>query len=259
MFQRLSGCVLLCLWLVIFSVPVQAQEAPPPKIKAIAFDAFPIFDPRAIAKASEEAFPGQGEKLMAIWRTKMFEYQWLRALGDQYEDFMVTTEAGLIFATQQLNLELTEDKKKRLLSEFMHLNMWPDAPYSIRELNQMGIKLVFLSNMTEAMLRNGLQQAGLEKEFQAILSTDLVRSYKPDPKAYALAVDKLGIPKAEILFVAFAGWDVAGAKWYGYPTFWVNRLNVSGEELGAQPDGMSRNLSGLVEYVSKYNQGIPTH
>ena len=38
------------------------------------------------------------------------------------------------------------------------------------------------------------------------------------------AVDAFGLPREEILFVAFAGWDVAGARWFGgsaYPTFWV--------------------------------------
>ncbi len=112
------------------------------------------------------------------------------------------------------------------------------------------ITLVFLSNMTEHMLRNGLQQAGLEKEFTAILSTDAIASYKPDPKTYALAVDKLGLAKEEILFVAFAGWDVAGAKWYGYPTFWVNRAGSPNEELGVMPDASSKDLMGLISHLS---------
>ena len=55
--------------------------------------------------------------------------------------------------------------------------------------------------------------------------------------------------------MAFAGWDVAGAKWYGYPTFWVNRLGAPLEELGEIPNGSSRDLSGLIEFVLKNNQG----
>jgi hypothetical protein len=41
--------------------------------------------------------------------------------------------------------------------------------------------------------------------------------------AYRLGTDALALDADEILFVAFAGWDVAGAKWFGYPTFWNNR------------------------------------
>lgn len=226
------------------------------KIKAIAFDAFPIFDPRPIAKAAETAYPEQGKALMDLWRTRIFEYQWLRALGGQYQNFMQATESALFFATNQLGLELTDDKRKLLLAEFMTLNMWPDAPDSIRKLKEMNLDLVFLSNMTEAMLKNGLENAGMENEFKMILSTDLVQSYKPDPIAYQLGVEKLGLKKEEILFVAFAGWDVAGAKWYGYPTFWLNQLKSQPEVLSEPADGEGTGLSDLVEFISAYNAGI---
>lgn len=224
------------------------------RIQALAFDAFPIFDPRPIAKAAEEVFPGQGQDLMAAWRTRIFEYQWLRALGGEYEDFMQAAESALIFAATSMELELTPDHKDRLLSEFMSLNVWPDVPAAIKQLREMDVELVFLSNMTSEMLRNGLKKAGLEEDFVHVISTDRIRSYKPASGAYDLGVQELSLEKDEILFVAFAGWDVAGAKWYGYPTFWVNRLGSPLEELGVAPDGTSRDLSGLIEFVARANQ-----
>jgi len=48
---------------------------------------------------------------------------------------------------------------------------------------------------------------------------------------------------------AFAGWDAAGAKWFGYPTFWVNRLGAPVEELGVTPDGIGSGLGDLVKFV----------
>ena len=63
------------------------------------------------------------------------------------------------------------------------------------------------------------------------LTTDRVRVFKPDPHAYQMGLDAFGLKKEEIAFAAFAGWDVAGAKWFGYPTFWVNRANAPAEEL----------------------------
>ena len=50
--------------------------------------------------------------------------------------------------------------------------------------------------------------------------------------------------------MAFAGRDVAGARWFGYPTFWVNRLDLPVEELAVAPDGAGRDLAGLVRFVS---------
>ena len=55
--------------------------------------------------------------------------------------------------------------------------------------------------------------------------------------------------KEEIAFAAFAGWDVAGAKWFGYPTFWVNRVGAPLEELGVAPDGADTGLNDLVYFV----------
>jgi 2-haloacid dehalogenase len=51
--------------------------------------------------------------------------------------------------------------------------------------------------------------------FHHVISTDRIRSFKPDPRAYQLGFDVLGLRKEAILFVAFAGWDVAGSKWFG--------------------------------------------
>lgn len=45
----------------------------PPTIKAVAFDAFTIFDARPITALAEEFFPGQGTELSNLWRTRQFE------------------------------------------------------------------------------------------------------------------------------------------------------------------------------------------
>jgi hypothetical protein len=62
-------------------------EAGGNKVKAIGFDAFTIFDPRSIEAAVEDIFPGKGKELAAAWRTRLFEYTWLRTLNRTYADF----------------------------------------------------------------------------------------------------------------------------------------------------------------------------
>jgi len=59
----------------------------------------------------------------------------------------------------------------------------------------------------------------------------------------------LKFKKEEILFVAFAGWDTSGAKWFGYPTFWINRLNYQGKELDAIPEGIVNNITDLLKFI----------
>lgn len=68
------------------------------------------------------------------------------------------------------------------------------------------------------MLDRCLAGAELVDLFDAVLSTDEVRSFKPAPAAYALATEHFKLSKADIGFVAFAGWDALGASWFGYDT-----------------------------------------
>ncbi|KAB2317840.1 haloacid dehalogenase type II [Betaproteobacteria bacterium SCN1] len=230
--------------------PLASRAAPARRYQAVAFDAFPVFDPRPIFKLADTLFPGKGAELGNAWRTRQFEYQWLRALGGQYADFWRATEDALVFAAKGAQLDLTADKRDQLMQAYLQLNAWPDALPALRTLKESGVRLVFLSNMTRAMLETNIRHAGLDGLFEQVLSTDQIRSYKPDPKAYELGVKSLGLKREHIAFAAFAGWDVAGAKWYGYPTFWVNRLKSQPEALGAAADGMGSGLDELVRFVS---------
>ena len=58
-----------------------------------------------------------------------------------------------------------------------------------------------------------------------------------------MAVDAFGRPREGIPFVAFAGWDVAGAGWFGYPTFWVNPPRGRPGRGGAGPRDLARFVS----------------
>lgn len=230
--------------------PLGTQAATRPRFKAIAFDAFPIFDPRPVFGLAETLFPGKGTELSNAWRMRQFEYQWLHALSGHYADFRQTTEDGLVFAAKLLQLDLTPDKRAQLMQAYLGLKAWPEAPSALSALKKAGIRLAFLSNMTTKMLEAGIKNAGLEGVFEHVLSTDQVRTYKPDPRAYQMAIDTLKLQREEILFAAFAGWDAAGAKWFGYPTFWVNRLNLPVEELGVAPDAIGHDLTALVSFAT---------
>jgi 2-haloacid dehalogenase len=58
---------------VLRSTPV-VQAATHLQIKAIAFNALPIFDPRPVCALAEQLFPGKGAELSSAWRTRQFEY-----------------------------------------------------------------------------------------------------------------------------------------------------------------------------------------
>ncbi len=224
-------------------------------LKAIVFDAFPIFDPRPVAQRVEALFPGKGGAIMNAWRTRQFEYQWLRTLCGRYADFLQATEEALVFTSEQLELDLSAGQREQLMAEWSNLKVWPDVPEAVNALHAAGLRLGVLSNMTGSVLANGLKNARLESLFEAILSTEQIRTFKPDPRTYQLATDRLQLRRNEILFVPFAGWDVAGAKWFGYPTFWVNRFNAPAEELGVDADAAGNDLTSLLKFVLSKEPG----
>lgn len=94
-----------------------------------------------------------------------------------------------------------------------------------------------------------MKNSGLEGIFDDHLSTDRVRVFKPDPQAYRMAMNAFALRKEGIAFAAFAVWDAVGAKWFGYPTFWVNRAHAAAEELGTVPDGGGKDLNDLAAFV----------
>jgi 2-haloacid dehalogenase len=213
-------------------------------IEAVAFDAFTLLDGRPVVAAAEHLVPGQGAKLVELWRNRLFEYSWLRATGRRYLDFEVVSAEALAHAAAALQLPLPAEVRRTFLEATVRLPAWPEAASVLKELGASGRKLAFLSNFTPRMLASALRSSGLEGLLGS-LSTDSVQTYKPDPRAYQLAVDSFAMPKERIAFVAHAGWDAVGAAWFGFPTFWINRTGTPREDLTAPTYTTLTSLSPL--------------
>jgi len=217
--------------------------------KAIAFDGFVITDPRPVFAKSEELFPDKGRALNEIWRTRIFEYTWLRTVGGHYADFWHVIEDSLMVAARASKVDLTAGQRDTLMQTWLMFKAWPDVAPGLKELKAAGIRMAFLANPTARMLDAVVANSALEGFFEPHLSTDKVQAFKPASVAYQMGPEAFKLPKEEIAFAAFAGWDAAGAKWFGYPTFWVNRANAPLEELGVTPDGTGAGMADLVKFV----------
>jgi len=248
LFMTLTAAGLATTWWPARSPGLAALAESKSRIKALAFDAFPIFDPRPVFALADRMYPGSG--LSDEWRTRQFEYTWLRVAAHQYADFWQVTQDSLEFAATKLKLRLPPDDRARLLNAYLELKAWPEVISVLESLKTAGLTLALLSNLTPTMLTANIKSAGLSGMFERVLSTDDARTFKPDPRAYQLGVDALKLRREEILFVAFAGWDVAGAKLFGYPTYWVNRQGLPPEELGVRSDGTGETLRDLVAFLS---------
>ena len=224
-------------------------------IGAVAFDAFTLLDFRALPATAERLFPGQGARFEELWRTRLFEYSWLRVLGGHYSDFEAVSADAFGFAAAALKLSPSAAARREYLDVLVQLPTWPEASAVLTQLRAAGLKLAFLSNFTPGMLGTIARRTGLDRLMDAPLSTDAVRSYKPDPRAYQLAVEAFRLPKERIAFVAHAGWDAAGAGWFGFPTYGVNRVGTSPEQLGVSPVATLPSLSPLPGLLEQARAG----
>ena len=223
--------------------PPRASGAP--GVGAVAFDAFTLLDFRQLPATAERLFPGQGARFEELWRTRLFDYSWLRALGGQYRDFEAVSADAFGFAAAALKLSPAPAARHEFLETIVQLSTWPEAVPVLTQLRAAGLKLAFLSNFTPRMLAAIARRTGLEGFMDVPISTDVVRSYKPDPRAYQLAIEAFRLPKERIAFVAHGGWDAAGAGWFGFPTYWINRIGVARDELGVAPVATLPSLSTL--------------
>jgi 2-haloacid dehalogenase len=124
---------------------------------------------------------------------------------------------------------------------------YPDVPPAIQALSAAAIRLGFLSNLTEANIKN----AGLEGRFEQLLSTDRVQAYKSDPRAYQMGIDALGCQNRRSSFAPLAAGGASGAKSFGYETCWANRLNLPVEELGVEPDAIGGGAAELAKFATR--------
>lgn len=229
------------------AVAMSPSASADPKIEALAFDGFPIFDPRPLAAQVRSLFPARGDALAAAWASKLFADTWLVTSADTYLDFSTLAAAALRSAADSLHLPLADDDCRRLVDAYAHLDVWPDVKPALDKLKGAGVRLALLSNLGEATLRANLRNAGIAEHFEAVLSTDKVRRFKPAPVAYRMAVDHFGLPVGRIGFVAFGGWDAVGATWFGYKTAWINRLGAPDEHLDARPAIVSSGIDGALQ------------
>jgi 2-haloacid dehalogenase len=126
---------------------------------------------------------------------------------------------------------------------------FPDAAPMLTALADRGVPLAVLSNGTPLMLEKAFDAAGLRHRFEALLSVDAVGRYKTAPEAYQLAIDRFGGAPGDFLLVSSNGWDVAGATFFGFRTFWVNRGDAPVEQLGVAPTGIGRSLLDLIPWL----------
>jgi 2-haloalkanoic acid dehalogenase type II len=133
-----------------------------------------------------------------------------------------------------------------LLRRWGEFEPWPDVPPVLDRLH--GATRFIVTNCSRKLGRLAAFRAG---RFELVVTAEEAGAYKPDPLPYRMALEKLSLDPAEVLFVAGSAHDVGGAARVGMDVYWANRGGAAaptdGTALREEPD-----FGGLLETL-----GIP--
>ena len=218
-------------------------------VKACVFDAYgTLFDFASAAKACRDVLGVNADRLTALWRDKQLQYTWLRAVQGRHADFWQVTGDALDFTLETLGIADT-GLRQRLMNLYLTLAVFPEVPDVLRRLKQAGMRTAILSNGSPAMLDAAVKGARLDDLLDAVLSVEEAGVYKPHPKVYQLAVERLGVPASAIAFQSSNAWDAHAASAFGMQVVWCNRYGQRPERLPGAPDREVKSLAELPDLV----------
>ncbi|HYA05325.1 MAG TPA: haloacid dehalogenase type II [Xanthobacteraceae bacterium] len=202
--------------------------------RAYVFDAYgTLFDVHAAIARHRSAAGPDAERFSEIWRLKQLEYSWTLTLAGRYVDFWTLTERALDYAFARFPA-VDRALRPKLLDAYLTLDAYPDAQPAVAALKARGLSTAILSNGTPRMLAAAVAASGMTGLFDAVLSVDAVRMYKPRAQVYGLVTDALALRPAQVAFVSSNRWDVMGAATFGCRPLWINRARLP-EEYAEQP------------------------
>ncbi len=213
--------------------------------KACVFDAYgTIFDVHSAVARGGAALGDKATAVSDLWRQKQLEYTWLRSLMRAHADFWQVTGDSLDYALAAHDVA-DPGLREGLMELYLSLDAYPEVPQALLDLRAASLKTAILSNGSPGMLEAAVSSAALTGSMDHLLSVEDVGIYKPDPRVYQMAVDRLAVDPGEICFLSSNAWDAVAAAHFGFKVAWINRFQKPAERLVVQPQAMIQNMTEL--------------
>jgi len=223
----------------------------PIAVRACVFDAYgTLFDFASAAAGCADVLGDKAAAVTALWRDKQLQYTWLRGLQGRHADFWQVTGDALDFTLDTLAIA-DANVRDRLMSLYRTLDCFPEVPQVLRRLKEAGFVTAILSNGSPSMLADAVAGAKLGSLLDRVLSVEEAGVFKPHPRVYRLAVDRLGVPASAISFQSSNAWDAHAASAFGMRVVWCNRYGQRRERLRGAPDREIRTLAELPSLLAR--------
>lgn len=220
-----------------------------------AFDIYgTLFDMRTVLEALRGGC-ADPEGFYRLWRYKLINYIWIVSAIGKFQDLTTLRERAFDFCVQELEPRMSPDVKPRFVEASLYLRPFADTREGLERLGAAEFKVVALSTGTRSDLMAMFEKAGMSDLFDAIVTNEEAGMYKPHPRAYLYAAERLGVEPGQIRMVAAHPWDLIGAGNAGLALAWLRRAELIGLEsrtydtIAPEPELVAETLPDLVDKI----------
>lgn len=185
------------------------------------------------------------------WFSLMLQYSLVDNVTGQYHPFGEMGKAAFQMTEQMLKKNVSDAERDEVLQMIRSLPPHPEVEKGLSMLQGAGYRMVTLTNSTEEVVKQQMESARLTKYFEAMLSIDTMREYKPALETYREATKKLGARPEEAMLIAAHGWDITGALHAGLQAAFISREGQVQYPLAPNPNYMGNSLTSIAEQLVK--------
>ena len=189
-----------------------------------------------------------------IWFGMLLQYSLVDNCTGAYHDFISIAHATLDMTAKALKTKVDEKEKMDVLATIKELPAYSDVPKGLQLLKENGFRLITLTNSPLITLTAQLQQAKLAEYFEATLSIDSIRKYKPALETYKWATEQLSVNVSDAMLIAAHGWDIAGALQAGMQAAFIEREGQSLYPLSPKPAFIGKDLVEIANKIIAHYQ-----
>lgn len=221
----------------------------------LGFDVYgTLIDTAGVTAALQQYAGDRAAAFSSMWRDKQLEYSFRRGLMQNYQHFGICTKDALDYTCSALDIDIPEPDRTELMAGYRVLPPFPDVKSSLPELKGAGFKMFAFSNGRPSDVANLLENSGISGYFEDIVSTDEIKSFKPNPAVYAHFLRRSGATGREAWLISGNPFDVIGAISAGLRGAWVKRSEQAlFDPWGIQPTVTISTISELGKAVLSGN------
>ena len=211
----------------------------------VLFDVFgTMFQLEPVGKKLEEiGLPGT----LKLWFARTLRDAFALEVAGSFRTFREVAGAALEVLLVENGRDPDRQAIARVLDAFKELPPWPDLKPALERLRERGVRLATLGNGSADVAKALLERAGIASLFEASISVEEVKHWKPHPAPYQHAIRKLGVAPGDAALVAAHSWDILGARRAGLRGAYVSRLEKRFQRAMDEPSVAGESIAEVVE------------